>query len=135
MDTATIAARISQVLSALVVAVISVLLLVTMHRLQWDVLGIGLPVGLLFGAVFQAVCSLFLWASTGSRLPVLVLGCIWGLMVMPLAGNGAGGGVLMPAVLGRQPQYSGWIIQGIGVAVPFVFLGAQMLLSRRRVRR
>jgi hypothetical protein len=133
-DTASIAARISQVICALVIGAVSVLLLVTLHRVQLSVLGLSLPIGLVIGAVFQFACSTFLWASTGARLPVVVLGCVWGLMVMPFAGRGAGGGVLMPAIIGEQTQYSGWIVQGIGVAVPFVFLGVQLLVARRSAR-
>lgn len=129
--TASIAARISQVIAAIVVAVVSVLLLVTMHRLQLTVAGVDLPVGLVFGAVFQFAASTFLWAATGARLPVVVLGCIWGLMVLPFAGTSPGGGVLMPAVIAQKAQISGWIVQGIGIVVPFVFLGIQHLASRR----
>ncbi|WP_193636288.1 hypothetical protein [Brachybacterium subflavum] len=128
--TTSIAARISQVVAAIVVAVVSVLLLVTMHRLQLTIAGVDLPVGLVFGAVFQFAASTFLWAATGARLPVVVLGCIWGLMVLPFAGTSPGGGVLMPAVIAQKAQISGWIVQGIGIVVPFVFLGIQHLASR-----
>lgn len=129
--TASISARISQVIAAIVVAVVSVLLLVTMHRLELTVAGIDLPVGLVFGAVFQFAAATFLWAATGARLPVVVLGCVWGLMVLPFAGTSPGGGVLMPAVIAQKAQISGWIVQGIGIVVPFVFLGIQHLASRR----
>lgn len=129
--TTSIAARASQVVAAIVVAVVSVLLLVTMHRLEVSVGGIHLPVGLVFGAVFQFAASTFLWAATGARLPVVVLGCVWGLMVLPFAGTSPGGGVLMPAVIAQRTQISGWIVQGIGIAVPFAFLGIQHLVSRR----
>lgn len=134
-DTTSRSARISQVISALVVAVVSVIVMVPTHRLSIDLGGLALPVGLLFGALFQTVASVFLWASTGSRLPVVLLACAWGLLVMPLAGTGPGGGVLMPAMLGDQMQYSGWIVQALGVFIPFIVCAVVTVQRLRRVPR
>lgn len=134
VDTDSLSARIAQAVMALVLTVVSVLLLVTTHRLEIELLGIDLPAGLLFGALFQLVTCVFLWSATGSRLPVLVLGCLWGLLAMPFLGQSPGGGVLMPAMLGDVPQYSGWIVQGIGLSIPFLVAGA-LTLARRRPRR
>lgn len=111
-----------QVVAAIVLAVISVLLLVTIHRLELPVAGIDLPIGLVMGAVFQLAALLFLVASTGRRLPLVVLTAAWGALVIPFSGNGAGGGVLMPGALGDQIQYQGWIVQLIGVGVPLLVL-------------
>lgn len=132
VDTTSIPARVIQVVMGVVVAVISVLLMITTHRMQLDLLGAAIPVGLLFGALFQIVACVFLYAATGARLPLLVLGGLWGLLAAPFLGNGAGGGVLMPAVIGDQAQYSGWIVQGLGIAIPFLVLLAITLRRRRR---
>ncbi|GAA1315606.1 MAG: hypothetical protein ACTIMA_13680 [Brachybacterium tyrofermentans] len=132
VDTTSIPARILQVVMGVVLTVISVLLMITTHRMQLDVLGLDLPVGLLLGALFQIVACVFLYAATGARLPLLVLGGLWGLLAAPFLGNGAGGGVLMPAVIGDQPQYSGWIVQGLGIAIPFLALLAITLWRHRR---
>ncbi|MFC0675774.1 hypothetical protein [Brachybacterium hainanense] len=126
------AGRIMQCVLAGVIALISVGLMVSLHRLSIDVLGLALPLGLVLGGLFQTVASIFLLAVTGSRLPVLVLACVWGIAVMPLAGAGAGGGVLMPAVIGGRMQVSGWIVQGLGVLIPFLVALAVTLLRRRR---
>lgn len=128
--TTTLGARVSQVLMALVLSAISVMLLLTTHRLEVTVLGVDLPAGLAFGALFQVVISVFLWSSTGSLLPVLVLGCLWGMLATPFLGEGAGGGVMLPAMLGDVPQYAGWIVQGIGMGVPFLVAGVIALAAR-----
>lgn len=117
----------------MILAAISVLLLVTTHRLTVTVGGFGLPVGLLMGAVFQLAASLFLVASTGRRLPLIVLTAAWGTLVIPFAGNGAGGGVLMPGALGDQVQYQGWIVQLIGVGVPLAVLVVLWAVRMRRL--
>ncbi|MGP9537640.1 hypothetical protein ACT3SP_06485 [Brachybacterium sp. AOP43-C2-M15] len=130
----SIGSRLSQAAMAVVLAVISVMLLLTTHRLEAGLLGVDLPVGLLFGAALQVVICLFLWAATGSRFPLLVLGCLWGVLAVPFLGEGVGGGVLLPAALGDQVQYSGWIVQGIGLVVPFAAAAAITLARRRRTR-
>lgn len=135
VDTQSLAARFSQVALAIVVSILSVALLVTTHRLRMDVAGVELPLGLLFGTLFQVTACVFLYASTGSRLPLGVLGSLWGLLAMPFLGRGVGGGVLFPAAIGAQVQYSGWIVQGIGVLLPFVIIGVITLLRNRRRRR
>lgn len=132
VDTEPRAARLAQVAMAIVLAVISVGLLVTTHRVQLELLGVDWPVGLLFGAAFQVVTCVFLYAATGSRLPLVVLGALWGILAMPLMGRGVGGGVLMPAVIGEQAQYSGWIVQGLGLGIPFLVAGA---ITAARLRR
>lgn len=134
VDTTSLAARLTQAAMAVVLAIVSVLLMITTHRVELSVLGPDLPVGLLFGALFQVVVNVFLWASTGSRLPLLVLGCLWGVLAMPFLGEGMGGGVLMPAMLGTEPQYSGWIVQGLGLVIPFLIAGLITLVRRFRSR-
>lgn len=130
--TDSLATRIGQVAMAIVPALLLVALMTAVHRLRVELGGFELPAGLLFGAAYQVVTCVFLYAVTGSRLPLVALGALWGMLVMPLAGRGAGGGVLMPAVIGEQAQYSGWILQGIGVFVPFLVAAAITLLRRRR---
>jgi hypothetical protein len=130
----SLGARIGQAAMAVVLTLVSVPLLLTTHRLELTVLGADLPAGLLFGAVFQVVVSLFLWAATGSRLPVLVLGALWGLVASPFLGRGAGGGVLLPAEIAGEAQLSGWIVQGIGIGIPFLVALAVTLASRGRSR-
>lgn len=134
VDSTSLAARLTQAAMAVVLAIVSVLLMVTLHRVELSVLGLHLPVGLLFGALFQVVTCVFLWAATGSRLPLLVLGCLWGLLATPFLGEGLGGGVLMPAMLGTEPQYSGWVVQGLGLVIPFLIAGLITLVRRRRSR-
>lgn len=135
VDTDSRAARITQVAMAIVLAVISVVLMISTHRVQVELLGVDWSVGLLFGAAFQVVTCVFLYAATGSRFPLLVLGSLWGILAMPLLGRGAGGGVLMPAVIGEQTQYSGWVVQGLGLAIPFAVAGLLTVSRLRRPRR
>lgn len=134
LDTTSLPARLVQAAMALVLAIVSVLLMLTTHRVELQLLGADLPVGLLFGAVFQVVACAFLWAATGSRLPLIVLGCLWGVLATPFLGEGAGGGVLLPAMLLDVPQYSGWIVQGIGLLVPFLVAGLITVVTRSRSR-
>lgn len=117
-----------------VIAVISVLVMVTVHRHTVPLGGAHLPTGLLLGACFQIAASVLVWSVTGARASLVVLAAVWGLAVMPFAGRGAGGGILMPAVLGEQVQYSGVIVQLIGVGVPFAVLAVISLSARRRNR-
>lgn len=135
VDTTSPGARLSQGALAIVVSVISVILLVTTHRMRHELGGVELPTGLLFGGLFQIAACVFLWASTGARLPLIVMGSLWGLLAVPFLGRGVGGGVLMPAVVGDQPQYSGWIVQLVGVGVPFATALLITLIRRRRRRR
>ena len=132
VDTESRSARLAQVAMAIVLAVISVALLVATHRVQLELLGVHWPVGLLLGAVFQVVTCVFLYSATGSRLPLVVLGSLWGILAMPLMGRGVGGGVLMPAVIGEQAQYSGWIVQGLGLGIPFLVAAAITAVRLRR---
>lgn len=131
MDTQSLAARMSQVALAVVIAILSVVLLVTTHRLRLALGWVDLPVGLLFGTAFQVTACVFLYAATGSRLPLVVVGSLWGLLAMPFLGRGVGGGVLFPAVIGDQVQLSGWIVQGIGVLLPFAMALVITALRRR----
>ncbi|MCT1654529.1 hypothetical protein [Brachybacterium muris] len=131
VDTQSLAARMSQVALAFVIAVLSVVLLVTTHRVRLALGGVDLPAGLLFGTAFQVTACVFLYAATGSRLPLVVLGSLWGLLAMPFLGRGVGGGVLFPAVIGDQVQLSGWIVQGIGVLLPFAMALVITALRRR----
>jgi hypothetical protein len=123
--------RLGQAAMALLPAVLSVLLMVPTHRLRWEALGVDWPIGLLFGAAFQVVCCLFLYGVTGSRLPLVVLGSLWGILAMPFLGRGLGGGVMLPAVIGDQVQLSGWILQGLGIGIPFLVAG---VITVQRVR-
>lgn len=134
VDTDSRAARLTQAAMAVVLAVISVVLMISTHRVQVELLGVDWPVGLLFGAAFQVVTCVFLYAATGSRLPLLVLGSLWGILAMPMMGRGVGGGVLMPAVIGDQAQYSGWAVQGLGLAIPFAVAGLITVSRLRRLR-
>lgn len=128
-----LAARLMQCVLAGVLAAICVGFQVALHRWQLDAAGLVLPVGLVLGALLETVSCVLLVAVAGSRVPVAVLACAWGIMVMPFAGRGIGGGVLMPAVIEGQAQYSGWILQAVGVLVPVaVILGET--LRRRRAR-
>jgi hypothetical protein len=130
VGTTSLGARLGQAAMAVVLTVVSVLLLVTTHRLEVAVLGVDLPAGLLFGAAFQVVVCLFLWASTGTRFPLLVLGALWGLLAGPFLGEGAGGGVLMPAEIAGEVQLSGWVVQAIGIGIPFLVALALTLVRR-----
>jgi hypothetical protein len=129
-----LAVRLTQAAMALVLTVVSVLLLITTHRMRLALGGVDLPVGLLFGGAFQILTCVFLYAATGSRLPLVVLGALWGLLAAPFLGRGAGGGVLLPAVIGEQAQFSGWIVQGLGVGIPFL-VAAVITVVRRSASR
>src|SRR5699024_12701229 len=75
VDTDSLAARFAQAAMAIVLAIVSVLLLLTTHSMQLAVLGAELAVGLLFGDAFQPIGCVFLRADTGSGLPLLVRVC------------------------------------------------------------
>lgn len=128
VDSGSLSARLVQAVMAIVLAIVSVLLMLTTHRLELTLWGVDLPAGLLFGAVLQLVICLFLWSATGSRFPLLVLGSLWGMIATPFLGQSAGGGVLLPAVIADVPQLSGWIVQGIGIAIPFLVAGVITLV-------
>lgn len=136
VDTTSLGARLAQAAMAIVLAIVSVLLMVATHRAEVTLAGIDLPAGLVLGAVLQVVISVFLWAATGTRFPLLVLGSLWGILATPFLGEGAGGGVLMPAEIAGQAQFSGWIVQGLGVGIPFLTALVITLAprSRRRAR-
>lgn len=134
VDTTSLPARLAQAAMAIVLAIISVLLMLTTHRMELELFGVDLPVGLFFGAAFQVVNCVFLWAATGSRFPLLVLGCLWGMLATPFLGESVGGGVLLPAVIGGVPQISGWIVQGLGLAIPFLVAAVITVAGRRRPR-
>ena len=134
VDTTSLPSRVAQVVMGVVLTIVSVLLMITTHRMQLELLGIDLPAGLLFGALFQVVVTVFLYASTGSRLPLVVVGSLWALVAIPFLGNGAGGGVLMPAVIAGKAQYSGWIVQGLGLVIPFLVAGGITVAGRARSR-
>lgn len=130
-DMTSRSARISQAISAVVLAALSAALMITTHRVQLDVGGVALPAGLLIGALFQSLVCVFLMASTGARFPILALSGLWGLMAMPFLSRGVGGGVLVPAQVGGVAQYQGWVVQLLGVGIPLLFaLG--MTISRLR---
>lgn len=135
VDTASLGARLAQAAMAIVLAIASVLLMLTTHRMEVALLGVGLPVGLVFGAALQIVICVFLWSATGSRFPLLVLGGLWGMLATPFLGESVGGGVLLPAVVAEVPQLSGWIVQGLGILIPFLMAGLFTLLERRAPRR
>ncbi|WP_232820367.1 hypothetical protein [Brachybacterium sp. YJGR34] len=126
--------RLTQVAMAVVLTLISAPLMLTTHRLRIEVLGLDLPAGLLFGALFQVLVCVFLYAATGSRLPLVVLGALWGLVASPFLGRGAGGGVMLPAVIDEQVQYAGWIVQVLGVGIPFLVAAAITVARRLRAR-
>ena len=117
-------------LATAVLAVLSVLVMVTVHRHTVDLLGVRWPTGLLLGAAFQLAVSLFVWSATGTRAALIVLASVWGIAVMPLTGSGVGGGVLMPAEVGGQAQYGGYVVQLLGVGIPFLVLVAITVRGR-----
>lgn len=132
VDTTSLSARITQGIMGVVLTVLSVLLMLTTHRMQLSLGGVDLPVGLVFGGAFQVVTCVFLYSATGSRLPLVVVGSLWGLVALPFLGHGAGGGVLMPAELAGRLQLAGWIVQGLGVGIPFLAVLVITLWRRRR---
>lgn len=113
--------------------IVSALLMVTCHRLSLDVAGLELPIGLILGAVLQTACCVFLLASTGRRLGVVVLAVVWFLVALPFAGQSAGGGVLMPAAIGEEVQYQGWAVQILGIGIPLLALAACWVQRIRRL--
>ncbi len=128
VDTSSPSARVSQVVMGVVLAVISAPLMVIVHRLTLDVGGVGVPLGLLLAGLFQLLACVFLWASTDSRLPLVVLLAVWGIVALPFLGRGAGGGILVPAQLGGQPQYGGVLVQLLGVGIPLAMLAILTLI-------
>lgn len=125
--------RVAQVVMALILAVVSALVMVMIHRQGVEALGSTWPTGLLLGGVIQLAASTFLLASTGRRLPLVVLAVAWSLVAMPFAGQSAGGSVLMPAELGGAVQYQGWIVQLLGIAIPLLVLAADWATRIRRL--
>lgn len=133
VDTTSVTARMAQVTQAVVLSILAAVLMITTHRVRVELGGVDWPVGLLFGAVFQVVCCVFAYASTGARLPLLLMGSLWGPFVLPFLARGAGGGVLLPAEIAGQVQYSGWVVQLLGIGIPFVAVAVVSLGRRRRV--
>jgi len=43
--------------------------------------------------------------------------------------------VLLPAQVADIPQISGWIVQGLGILIPFLMAGLVTVLGRRAPRR
>lgn len=127
-------ARVSQAISAVVLAALSAALMITTHRVQVDLGGLALPAGLLIGAVFQTLVCLFLMASTGARFPILALSALWGLFAMPFLTRGVGGGVLIPAQIGGVAQYQGWVVQLLGVGIPLLFALGMTISSLRSIQ-
>ncbi|MGY5763784.1 hypothetical protein ACXET9_01115 [Brachybacterium sp. DNPG3] len=128
----TLGARLGQAAMAVVPAALSVVIMISIHRLHVDPLGVRIPLGLLLGAFYQSTTCAFLYGVTGSRLPLVVLGSLWGMFAVPFLGSGAGGGVLMPGAIGDQVQLAGWIVQLLGVGIPFV--AALVITVLRRLR-
>lgn len=124
--------RVVMVLLGLLLAAVSLALMISTHRVHVDLFTISWPVGLVFGAVLQLAASIFLLSSGGSRLPLLVFLIAWGMGTALFAGTGAGGGVLMPAVIEDRIQFSGWIVQGLGILIPLAVLGVDLVLRLRR---
>lgn len=115
-----------------IVAVLSVMFMVTVHRHELGVGPYELPTGMIMAVTFQIAASIFVWATSGTRSSMIVLASVWGIAMLPFAGRGRGGGVLMPAVVEDQPQYSGVLLQLLGVAIPFIVL---FFVSRYETRR
>lgn len=127
--------RLGQAAMAVVPAALSVVIMIAVHRLHVDLLGVRIPLGLILGAFYQIVTCTFLYGVTGSRLPLAVLGSLWGVFAVPFLGSGAGGGVLMPGAIGDQVQYAGWIVQLLGIGIPFAGALLITLVARRRSAR
>ncbi|MCS6712424.1 hypothetical protein JSY14_10440 [Brachybacterium sp. EF45031] len=126
--------RLGQVLLAVVVGVVSAALMIVVHRAGVELGGVRWPVGLVLGAAFQLAASLFLLAATGSRLPVLMMLLTWVAAAMALLGEGAGGGVLVPAQLAGRPQYAGWVVQVLGVVIPAAVIAAASIRRLSRLQ-
>ena len=52
----------------------------------------------------------------------------------PGPGESVGGGVLLPAVIGGVPQITGWIVQGLGLVIPFLLAAVITVVGRLRAR-
>lgn len=132
---ADLLSRVLQVICALVLAVVSVLLMITLHRFTVVTGGVTIPLGLIMGGLFQLAASVFLLSATGRRMPLVVLAGAWAALAMVFAGSSAGGGVLMPGQIGGAVQYQGWIVQALGVGIPLVVLAAAWVARMRALLR
>ena len=56
------------------------------------------------------------------------------MLATPFLGESVGGGVLLPAVIGGVPQVTGWIVQGLGLVIPFLLAAVITVAGRRRSR-
>ncbi len=123
--------RLIQLLAGAVLGALTAFVLVGMHRVSADIGGVSIPWGLLFGAVFMAVASILLTAWFEAKLPLGILALVFAMLALMFAGQSPGGGVLMPAQVAGQVQWTGWAVQLIGVLIP---LAAAGLVWMRQIR-
>lgn len=134
-DGAAPSSRLVEIVAGAVIGVISGFVLIGTHRLQLPVGGSDIPVGLIFGAVFQCVGSVLLAAWFGRKMPLGVLSLVFAVLAMLFAGPSAGGGILMPGELAGEFQWQGWAVQLIGILVPLAVLTVMWIIQIRQISR
>lgn len=132
--------KVSEIALAAVLAVVSALFMVTCHRVTHDIAGVQVLTGLAAGMLMQFACCVLLLTTTGRRFGLVVLAVVWALVVLPFAGQGAGGSVLMPAALAGDTQLRSWAAQISGVLIPclvlvVLWIGRMRTLVRARSSR
>ena len=127
--------RLLQAITGALIGVLAALVLVGMHRVSADIGGVSVPWGLLFGAVFMIVASVLLTAWFEAKLPLGMLAFVFALLALLFAGESPGGGVLMPAQIAGEKQWTGWAVQIIGVAIPLVAAGIVWVRQIRSLHR
>lgn len=128
-------ARIAEVIVSVLLGIVSAFVLVGLHRNSVEISGTGVPWGLIFGAAYQLVASVFLAAWSGRKLPLALLSAVFAVLAAMFAGPSAGGGILMPGEIAGEYQWQGWIVQLIGVLVPIAVLAAVWVIQIRRIAR
>ncbi|CAM4124942.1 MULTISPECIES: hypothetical protein [Helcobacillus] len=112
--------RIAQFATGAVLGVLSAFVLIGMHRVSAEIGGVTVPWGLAFGALFQVVACVLVVAWFDAKLPLIILAAVFALLALMFSGPSPGGGILMPAEVNGEAQYSGWLIQLIGVLIPLI---------------
>lgn len=120
--TGRVGSRLLQLVLGLVLGLLSSVLLAVFHRVEWDVLGVAWPVGLLVCLAFQIAAVIYLWTAALRRTPILVFLVTFLIVFGILSSTGPLGSTLVPAQVAGVVQWQSGAVILIGVGVPLVAL-------------
>ena len=116
-----------EIVIGVVAAAVSATFVAVTQSYWVTVLGIEIPFGLVLGSLFcLAICSYLARREPlkviGSLLPLIAFMCAYTPLFGLYAGNGQGGGVMLPAVLLGKPVWTGTVGYPLGVVVALLFI-------------